>query len=472
MRFTSLKAPMVLGAFFFSLSGQAGFTKIYTWEQDESLGPKSGNPVRRVVNDSHWTYAGNILSSPWAETYVEGLRSTELSGYAVKQTVEAIHGVHTLAVITETHDQWAANLQPLIDQGGVHGQRAAQALNEAETRPKVWLFPSYEEEQNAYFAPDGASSGDGQTSDAIVTGWYKVGDKIRHVCRSTEVLAHEAGHRCHFLTHPQSQYEDSWDQEVGAFGEGYGDFRAFVYNVNSDFQISRIMKRAGGKMDHPAFWRVADLAEQFGTDLGYQDGLRSARHDYRMPYYLTTDEVNVSYDLPATDGEIHALGRVWNTAIYDVVADVYGQAAELERNYKNEAVPLLQEITNAMDTLISATLLDFGAWNSSPSFSDVATGMWRLIETGVVNMPYQDHGRIDWKESIHWEFGRRGVLVRKEIDAHAVRSVSADRRVTRSMTQHARHFVTGLAPLSRYGGHRSADALESMGSDEEGALEE
>ncbi len=450
-----LLKPIVSGVLLFTLNSTAApsFSQIWTWDQDPSIDSRSGRPVKRVVNTNSWTYEGGLLSSHWAETYVDALRSTEKSGYAVKQTNEAVNAVHTLAVVTETHDQWASNLERLISQEGMLSQHAQAVLTWAEKRAKVTLFPSYMEEQNAYFAPDAASSeGSTDYSDAIVTGWYKEGSAVRHTCRSAEIVAHESGHRCHFLTHPESQTDRNWDTEVGAFGEGYGDFRAFVYNVNNDFSISRIMEKAKGDMSHPAFWRVADLAEQFGHDLGYGDtGLRSSRLDFRMPASLQTDFDNADRDLRISSTEIHDLGRVWNTAVYDVVATQYGKAAALDRNYRNEATPLIQEITNGMDVLVSATLLSFGALNPSPSFKDVATAMYRLVDQGLVTMPYGD---TDWQGAIAHEFGRRGVLV-----DHGARALNSEHFAA----QHRRHAdVQRVAP---------SDAGDLMDLEEDDGLE-
>lgn len=175
--------------------------------------------------------------------------------------------------------------------------------------------------------------------------------------RSFDIVAHETGHAV--LDSLLPQYLTSNNPESGALHESFGDLTAIFALLNDLEMCEAVITQSKGNLHNHSFFSI--IGEEFGLALGRNFGLRNA------------DE-NLSMDQVST--EVHDLSRVFTSAVYDILVDMY----EITRNIEkyNPAETLYRVGKHLCGVYITAFLK---APRSDGRFRDIANLMIKAEQT-------------------------------------------------------------------------------------------
>lgn len=245
------------------------------------------------------------------------------------------------------------------------------------------ISPNAGEDENAYYSREG--------TDRVLNFFHYTGTdkKEGRTCRSSDVVAHEAGHSMLDIFHPE--YFDVDSPHTGGFHEAFGDLIAIFWTLSEFDQCKAVILDTGGDLHQPNF--VSELAEQFGQTIGVGSSLRNADDD------LTITQV---------ENEVHELSRVFTGAIYDVLVDGFQANYAVSKTMKTPEL-ILFETSQYLRQLFIESVLRLKT--KAPTFSDFAYGLFDTANKRKVT-PVFELDKIDWSSSILKQFERRKIRVK------------------------------------------------------------
>ena len=190
--------------------------------------------------------------------------------------------------------------------------------------PRAGVTPNayYSRSQKAlkffYFTPTGASS-------PIYT------------CRSLDIVAHETGHAVLDGLKP-GWLSGGNPPQTGGLHESFGDLTSLFLALSMFDQVSAAIALTKANL-HAKSNFLAALAEQFGTALGFPQGLRNADNDLK---------------LSQVGNEVHAISQVFTGAIYDVLADIFVFEKNRQAATKDPAAVLYEVSAHLCKLLVQA----------------------------------------------------------------------------------------------------------------------
>src|SRR5215475_4013836 len=123
-------------------------------------------------------------------------------------------------------------------------------------------------------------------------------------CRSLDIVAHECGHAV--LDGLKPGWLGGGPPQTGGLHESFGDLTALFLACSQLDQVEAAIAQTKANLHDRNF--LAALAEQFGSALGFPQGLRNADNDLKL------SEVG---------NEVHAISQVFTGGIYDTMADIF-----------------------------------------------------------------------------------------------------------------------------------------------------
>lgn len=159
-------------------------------------------------------------------------------------------------------------------------------------------------------------------------------------CRSLDIVAHECGHAV------LDGLKPSWlaggnPPQTGGLHESFGDLTSIFLACSQLDQVEAAIAQTKANLHDRNF--LAALAEQFGSALGFPQGLRNADNDLK---------------LSQVSNEVHAISQVFTGGIYDVMADIFVFEKKRQAAMKEPARVLLEVASNLckllVDSIISA----------------------------------------------------------------------------------------------------------------------
>ncbi|CAG8592657.1 13617_t:CDS:10 [Funneliformis mosseae] len=217
---------------------------------------------------------------------------------------------------------------------------------------RITIHPHAGEDENAYYSRE----------EVALKFFYfnEGGDQPIYLCRSFDVVAHEAGHLFLDILQP------GWlaDGQTGGFHEAFGDLCS-LFTLISMAEISDIfVTMTKANLRNPDNFLSA-IGEEFGDALFKNKG-KGLR--------------NLSNTLKGSEAqsEVHAVSLVFSGFYYDVLADVFA----LERNpsIKSDAETLMEVGTNLRRALIIAIRVS-SAQPTRTKFQEIATNLDTALGT-------------------------------------------------------------------------------------------
>ncbi len=143
-------------------------------------------------------------------------------------------------------------------------------------------------------------------------------------CRSLDIVAHECGHAV------LDGLKPGWlaggnPPQTGGLHESFGDLTAIFLACSQLDQVETAIAQTKANLHDRNF--LAALAEQFGSALGFPQGLRNADNDLK---------------LSQVSNEVHAISQVFTGGIYDVLADIFSYEKNQQAATKEPSRVLLE----------------------------------------------------------------------------------------------------------------------------------
>ncbi|CAG8517730.1 8520_t:CDS:2 [Funneliformis caledonium] len=217
---------------------------------------------------------------------------------------------------------------------------------------RITIHPHAGEDANAYYSRE----------EVALKFFYfnEGGDQPIYLCRSFDVVAHEAGHLFLDILQP------GWlaDGQTGGFHEAFGDLCS-LFTLISMAEISDLfVTMTKANLRNPDNFLSA-IGEEFGDALFKNKG-KGLR--------------NLSNTLKGSEAEseVHAVSLVFSGFYYDLLADVFA----LERNpsIKSDAETLMEVGTNLRRALIIAIRVS-SAQPTRTKFQEIATNLDTALGT-------------------------------------------------------------------------------------------
>lgn len=157
-----------------------------------------------------------------------------------------------------------------------------------------------------------------------------------YTCRSLDITAHECGHAV------LDGLKPGWlaggnPPQTGGLHEAFGDLTAVFLACAQLDQVDAAIAQTKGNLHDRNF--LAALAEQFGSALGFPQGLRNADNDLK---------------LSQVSNEVHAISQVFTGGIYDVMADIFSFERNRQAATKDPARVLLEVASSVCELLVRA----------------------------------------------------------------------------------------------------------------------
>lgn len=240
------------------------------------------------------------------------------------------------------------------------------------------IYPFAGNDANAYYNREVRG---GKTITELKFFSFSGGGQMVNTCRSADVVRHEVGHAMLDRLHPE--YFDTWDTQVGALHEAYGDITSLFCGIEDDATLRFALSQTKGDFHKKNV--LAVVGEQFGQALGSNDGIRN---------------VDQNYTMSSAGDEVHDLSRVMSGAVYDIFTKGYQEADNVSN------VDLFTLAEGAGRYLRRAFLVSvINEPSPTPSFSNIAYQLHSATETLVDDLP----GAINWASFVEEEFKKRGV---------------------------------------------------------------
>ncbi len=240
------------------------------------------------------------------------------------------------------------------------------------------IYPFAGNDANAYYNRETRG---GKVVTELKFFSFSGGGQLVHTCRSADVVRHEVGHAMLDRLHPE--YFDTWDTQVGALHEAYGDITSLFCGIEDDATLRFALAQTKGDFHKKNV--LAVVGEQFGQALGSNDGIRN---------------VDQNYTMSSAGDEVHDLSRVMSGAVYDIFTKGYQEADDIS----NQDVFTLAEGAGRYlrRAVLSAVINEP---SPTPSFSNIAYQLHSVTETLTDDLP----GAINWASFVEEEFKKRGV---------------------------------------------------------------
>ncbi len=173
-------------------------------------------------------------------------------------------------------------------------------------------------------------------------------------CRSLDIVAHECGHGV------LDGLKPGWlaagnPPQAGGLHESFGDLTAIFLACSQLDQVDAAIAQTKANLHDRNF--LAALAEQFGSVLGFPQGLRNADNDLK---------------LSQVSNEVHAISQVFTGAIYDVMADIFTFEKNQQAATKEPARVLLEVASKLCKLLVDGIM---GAPAIGATYADVVNQM-------------------------------------------------------------------------------------------------
>jgi len=240
-----------------------------------------------------------------------------------------------------------------------------------------------------------------------------------HSCRSSEIVAHEAGHSILDILHPEYFSTDSL--ETGAFHEAYGDLTAMFWTLYQPKLCSLLVSKTSGDLHQREGNFLAAVAEQFGSALGMPNGLRN-------------DDDNVT--LQQVEPEVHAVSSVFTGAMYDIFASAYAESIQNIPDQEGKANQLYYVGQHFRQmTLQSIISLE----NPAPNFSDLAFSLLSVSKEWSESSTASPLDKLNWSQYINDEFNKRSILVNN--NAGLSLTLKGDKRVCHTLPNNLSNLI-------------------------------
>ncbi len=170
--------------------------------------------------------------------------------------------------------------------------------------PQLLVIPRAGKMSNAFYQRDSHSLQFFYNQARTASG------RTIYTCLSRDIVAHETGHA--IIDGIVPDLADNSSPQSLALHEGLADLTALLLAFSSNALRRHMMKEAGGSLrDATAF---SSIAEEFGLDIGHQDGLRNLRNRKNLD---PQDEENF------VDNEPHELSMVISGAMYELMIRIH-----------------------------------------------------------------------------------------------------------------------------------------------------
>ncbi len=173
-------------------------------------------------------------------------------------------------------------------------------------------------------------------------------------CRSLDIVAHECGHAVLDALKP-GWLAGGNPPQTGGLHESFGDITALFLACSQLDQVEAAIALTKANLHNRNF--LAAMAEQFGSALGFPQGLRNADNDLK---------------LSQVSNEVHAISQVFTGGIYDVMADIFTFEGNRQAAVKDPARVLLEVASNLCKLLLDAIV---AAPASGATYADVVNKM-------------------------------------------------------------------------------------------------
>ncbi len=263
---------------------------------------------------------------------------------------EAIDAAHTYAVVRQVLTMYQRVL----------GEKMKWQWNTGENTDPISVFPHAGEAWNAYYS----------RSERALRFFYFTPTRSRpssqkvFTCRSLDIVAHEVGHAILDALKPAWL---SWlsPPQTGGLHESFADCTAIFLALSQLDQVEYVIAQTKADLHQKNV--LAELAEQFGYELGRPSGLRNADNNLKL------SEVT---------SQVHDISKVFTGGIYDTLADAF--LAGRDPRKKNDAV-VLYEVGQKMATLMVSAFKAAPARNAT--FADVVDKMITIANDNPSEYP-------------------------------------------------------------------------------------
>lgn len=339
--------------------------RVLIWKQDPSV---SEIGTRKAY------LPGVVLAGPRdariapGEPGIAAVEPNAFGDFVTQPDTPQFDAVHTFAVVRQTLTMY---------------QRALGTAGEAMPFPWQWnsstdtsplrVFPhGLPNVMNAFYSRSQACL---KFGDFIPNG---ATERV-YTCRSFDIVAHETAHAILDGIKPGWLQADAPPQ-TGGLHESFGDLTAIFLALSQLDQCDAVIAQTKAHLHDKSF--LTDIAEQFGIALGNSTGLRNADNDLRLGEAGT---------------QVHAISQVFTGAVYDVLADLFAQERNPERE---DDAAVLHRLAGYLAGAVLRAML--AAPDQAPTFVDVVNALLQVVAT--------DGKPVAWLEAIRQQFARRDVV--------------------------------------------------------------
>nr|BFE33356.1 hypothetical protein GCM10010200_056070 [Actinomadura rugatobispora] len=258
--------------------------------------------------------------------------TTELAG--VTPVARNVDGDFVFPVDSAQFDAahtWAVARQTLTLFERHHGAPIRFAWNTGGNTDRITVHPRAGVDRNAFYS---------RTAKVLKFFFFTPAGRQEQVftCRSLDIVAHETGHAI------LDGLKPGWlgvgnPPQTGGLHEAFGDLSAIFLTLAQPDQADALVAITRANLHDKNF--LAAVAEQFGTALGKDFGLRNADNDLKL------SEVG---------NEVHAISQVFTGAIYDILADVYAFERGQQGGRKDPAQLLIEVADRLCKLLLDAII--------------------------------------------------------------------------------------------------------------------
>ncbi len=301
--------------------------------------------------------------------------------------------VHTFAVVWNTMLMYRQDLEYLANKFPANPVYL-EAIKKWDAREygQLSIYPKSEpDEENAFYSR--FIDEDGKLVRELRFFSFDGAKGRINTCKSLDIVAHEAGHSILDIFHPE--YFDNSTALLGGFHESFGDMTAIFTALNQLDQCEALYADTKGDLTKQSF--ITELAEQFGTGIGTDTGLRNLQ-----------DTVTIA----TVDNEVHALSRVFTNAVYGILTDAYREV-DVAKGHVSNGAEFIYSVSRYLRRMVVQAVLEVK--KPMPTFSDFAYKMYDVaIHQPKTSEPVSG---LQWASYIRKNFEARGIPVEENSTA-------------------------------------------------------
>ncbi|MBI2252574.1 MAG: hypothetical protein HYU63_07565 [Armatimonadetes bacterium] len=234
----------------------------------------------------------------------------------------------------------------------------------AFAKEQIFVLPHAQEGKNAYYDRWGEN----------VSFFYFNSPELKKIVQtsqSQDVVSHEGGHAA--LDGLRPGYLYSFDKEIRAFHEAFGDITAMMLALQDEDNLDKVISETKGDLTKESL--ITRLGEEFGkaVHLANQDPnddnriyLRSALNNFK---YADPNTLPNSNDENTLTGEAHNFSRLFTAAFYDILTSLF-------KEFKNQNLDDKTALTQARDVL--SKIFTYGielSPRNSGTYNEIAKAM-------------------------------------------------------------------------------------------------